>query len=232
MKSDHPDLREIYQAYASSRRPSGRKRCPSPRAIAKSFETSTSVRTKKRIVDHISECPMCHEEFMMFFEHQKTTVATANVIIDMTVHPDRPSRKARNRVGHSPAWQGALILLGLGLALSSFFFIVRQKERSEMRQAAVAGITLLSPKRGHSLSAPLVFRWQGDSASEYYVLELFDEALLPIWASDRIHGLEVLTPSEISSNLCVGKVYFWMVTSYSGGSKSEESRLSRFTVRR
>lgn len=223
MKTDHPDLRETYQAYASSRRPSGRKKCPSPRDIARSFEPTASVRKKKRIVDHISACPMCREEFMIFFEHQKTT--SSDPTADSASQPEGIEKE-----GYPALWQGALALLGLSLIVYSFFVIGHQAEVSGTRQRASAEISLLSPRQGLSLSSPAIFRWQAKPGSEYYVVELFDESLLPVWTSDKIQDLQARLPYEIALNLRPRQVYFWMVTSYLHGTKHAESRLSRFVV--
>jgi|WetSurMetagenome_2_1015567.scaffolds.fasta_scaffold58045_3 hypothetical protein len=226
MKTDHPDLREIYQAYTSFRRPSGREKCPSPQIIARSFERSASVRKKKMIVDHISGCPMCREEFMMLLEHQE--VSATDPIADLD---SRPSHVERGKT-HLALWQGVLALLGVTLVAFSFFFIRYQNADSNLRQMGTAGIILRSPKRNLSLSNPVMFRWQARPDSEYFILELFNESLLPVWASDKIRDLQVLLPPEVSSSLRSGQVYFWMVTSYVHDMKSGESPLLRFVVRR
>ncbi len=226
MKTDHPDLRETYQAYASSHRFPGRKKCPSPQAIARSFAPKTPVRKKKKIIDHISACPMCREEFMMFFEHHKTP--SSDPIADLP----KPPGDIRKGLRYPALWQGALALLGLSLIVYSFFFIGHRAEVSGTRQLVSSEITLLSPERELSLSSPAIFRWQATPGSEYYVVELFDETLLPVWVSDKTQDLQVQLPSKISLNLRPGQPYFWTVTAYIRGSACAESRLLRFDVRR
>lgn len=176
------------------------------------------------IIDHISGCPLCREEFMMLLEHQKVLAA------DPIADPDsRPGHVERRQL-HLALWQGVLALLGVTLIVSSFFFIGHQNEDLNTRQMGTAGITILSPKRNLSLSHPLIFRWQAKPDSEYYVLELFNESLLPVWASEKIRDLQVLLPPEVSSSLRSGQVYFWMVTSYVRAKKSGESPLLRVVV--
>ncbi len=219
MRIDDDQLRELFRGYAASRRPLTRKGCPSPEALASSFEPSASVRKKKRVIDHISGCPFCREEFMMVFEIRKR-------------EPARLGARSQGRSVRPLLWQYACVLLGLGLVMTSFFVAVHQKEMSTVERSAETGITLLDPKADQSLSGPLVFRWRGRSASDYYILELFDDALLPIWKSDKVQELQIPLPPGIYAGLRPGQSYFWMVTAFLRGTKTDESRLGRFIIHR
>lgn len=163
---------------------------------------------------------------MMFFEHQRTT--SSDPTADSASQPEDIGKE----LGYPALWQGALALLGLSLIVYSFLVIGHQAEVSGTRQLASAEISLLSPKQGLALSSPAIFRWQAKPGSEYYVVELFDENLLPVWTSDKIQDLQARLPSEIALRLRPGQAYFWMVTSYLRGSKCAESGLLRFVVHR
>ncbi len=82
------------------------------------------------------------------------------------------------------------------------------------------------PKPNQTLSRPFVFRWQPIPDSDHYVLELFDEALLPVWTSNKIRDVQIPFPP----NLKTGKTYFWMVTAYSDEATLAESELARFVI--
>ena len=219
MRIDDDQLKELFRGYAASRKPLTRKGCPSPEVLASSFEPSASVRKKKNIVDHISGCSSCREEFLMLFEIQWR-------------EPARPEALSQRRSSRPPVWQYACVLLGLGLVMTSFFVSVHQKELSSIERSAERGITLLDPKADQSLSGSIVFRWRGRSASDCYILELFNEALLPIWTSGKIQELQIPIPPEVYTILEPGSSYFWMVTAFSQGAKTEESRLGRFVFHR
>jgi hypothetical protein len=124
------------------------------------------------------------------------------------------------------------VALGLSLAVSSFILLVHQRQLSEIQRTRETGIVLSSPTSGQVLSAPFVFRWQADSSSEYYVIELFDEALLPVWTSEEIPEIQISIPPGVYAGLQPGKPYFWMVTSFSRDSERKESELARFSIRR
>ncbi|MGB8960185.1 MAG: hypothetical protein WCC00_14345 [Candidatus Aminicenantales bacterium] len=219
MRIDDDQLKELFRGYAASRKPLTRNECPSPEVLASSFEPSASVRKKKKVVDHISGCSFCREEFMMLFEIQKR-------------EPSRLGVLSQGRSSRYPLWQYACVLLGLGLVMTSFFVSVHQKELSSVERSAERGITLLGPKADQSLSGSFVFRWRGRSASDYYILELFDDALLPIWTSGKIQELQIPIPPEVYTTLRPGRSYFWMVTAFSQGAKTEESHLGRFIFHR
>ncbi len=216
MKID--SLRELFQGHADSRRTPCRRNCPSFAAIAGSFEPAASQRDKKRIIDHISGCSDCQEEFMLLLELQKK-------------EGDRHPGIVKDRVfAHPLLWRYACTLIGLGLALTSFFMLIQKEKLSDVQRTSERGILMISPKIDHFVSSPLVFRWLGDKKAEYYILELFDEALLPVWTSDTIRDIQMHLPSEVNSKLRPGKSYFWMITAYSQDSKINESKLARFTI--
>jgi hypothetical protein len=145
---------------------------------------------------------------------------------------DQPRPLPRNRAGGSGLaviWQYACVLIGLGLAISSLFMVIQQKHSSEVQRSRESEILLLFPRANQIITAPPIFRWQGSPTVDYYVLELFDEAMLPIWTSERIRGIQAPLPLDVFSGLHPGKSYYWMVTGFTLASKTEESGLSQFS---
>jgi hypothetical protein len=230
MKIELDRLRALFRGYTASKRPPDRRGCPSPRAIAGSFEPSLSRRARKNIADHISECPFCREEFMIFLEARRSE-AGAPVPEDRAIS-DQPRPLPRKRAGGSGlavVWQYACVLIGLGLAISSFFMVIQQKHSSEVQRSRESEILLLFPRASQVITAPPIFRWRGSPTVDYYVLELFDEAMLPIWTSERIRGSQAPLPLDVFSGLHPGKSYYWMVTGFSLALRTEESGLSQFS---
>lgn len=232
MKIDHDTLSRSYREYAASQRPPDRKKCPSPAALARSFEPSYSNRKKKRIIDHISACAFCHDEFMMFMELKRSETTEDRTKDRLAIEDRHSGRKALRTLGRSPRWQFACVLLGICLALSSYLILVNQGDFSGSRRTQESGIVLLSPKVDQSISASIPFRWRTDSDAEYYVVELFDEQLLPVWSSDIVRDPKILLPREATSRLFAGRYYYWMVTGFAQESKIGESPLARFRIDR
>ena len=230
MKIELDRLRTLFQGYIASKRPTDRRGCPTPGAMAGSFDASLSRRARKNIADHISECPFCREEFLMLMEAQRSEAGAAEPEDRAISDRARPlSRKGAGGSGLAVGWRYACVLIGLGLAISSFFVIIQQKQFSEVQRSGESGILLLYPRASQSITAPPIFRWRGSPTVDYYVIELFDEAMLPIWTSERIRGIQAPLPLDVFSGLRPEKSYYWMVTGFSLDSRTEESGLSRFS---
>jgi hypothetical protein len=233
MKIDHDQLRLLYQRHVASGRPPDRHHCPSSWAMAGAFDTSLSIRMKRRIADHISDCRYCREEFQMLLEAQRAGLSTGKdeERADLNTTSTRPTRMNWH-YAFPRFWRYASVLIGLCLAISSVFFIIQQDSRSGVPRANVAALQLMSPKADQILTFPPVFRWQKSPACRTYILEIFDELMLPFWSSGEIEYSEVSLPLEVSRRLVPGKSYFWMVTGFTPDLETKESSLSRFTLRK
>jgi len=230
MKIELDRLRTLFQGYAASKRPSDRRGCPSPRAMAGTFESSLSRRARKNIADHISECPFCREEFMIFLEARRSEAGAPEPEEQASPDQHRPlPRKSAGGSGLAAVWQYASVLIGLGLAISSFFIVIQHKHSSEVQRSNETHILLQAPRARQVITAPPIFRWRGSPAADYYVIELFDETMLPIWTSERIQSNQAPLPRYVFSGLHPGKSYFWMVTGFSLDFEADVSGLSQFS---
>lgn len=229
MDRDNDILKKAFQASATFHRPLDRKHCPSLEALAQSFEPGASKRNKIIIVDHISKCSYCREEFKLYHDLQQLHLALSQNEREICINPlDVP-------IKFCPAiprqlWSYASILLGLALISSVLFLFFHRTDMSEIRQTPSAAVLLVYPQSSHSISEELTFRWKELPSAQDYVLELFDDSLLPLWTSPRIQGLHVRLPSTLNQMIEVGRSYFWMITAYSGPMKTSESKLTHFVV--
>jgi hypothetical protein len=229
MKTELRGLKKLYQAYVISKRPPNRAKCPSAEAMAQIFEPSMSVRKKKKIVDHISDCSFCRNEFTILFEMRKFDTDNEAVGSFLIESPGRNSIRTKRRPNR-PIWQYACVLLGLGLAVYSVAILDIQNEVIDAQRAADADIVLTSPVHNKTLKDIIIFRWKAKKASDYYVLELFDEAYFPIWTSGNTYDDQVSLPPDIRAKLNQGRPYYWMVTAFIHDSQVGESALARFFV--
>jgi hypothetical protein len=120
--------------------------------------------------------------------------------------------------------------VGACLITSAVILFLNDAEISETERAGAAGSALVCPASSVAGPEELVFRWEAYNRVEYYIVELFDKDLLPVWNSHHIDGIQVQVPSEQRLDMRSGAVYFWMVTAYSEGIKIGESRLARFKI--
>jgi hypothetical protein len=127
----------------------------------------------------------------------------------------------------------AAFLAVIGIATVSIIgmrsFLGTPEDRERGRQPGQ--IQLIFPVRGERTRMPLVFRWEGTPRAEYYLLEIFDRSLLPLWKSPRIEGLLYELPSEAADIVKKNELYFWTITACLTDGTKMESSLEEFTTR-
>lgn len=230
MKSDDDIYKRAYQESPEYPNPPDRSHCTSPEALAKSFEPGASRRVKKRIVDHLSKCSHCQEEFK--FYHELQSVHQRLGLIEGHDARRAPAKKPRfdERPISRPVWSYVSLFLGLALISSVVLVFFQSTDLSDMEREEASAIILNYPQHSHNINDELFFRWEELPSVQRYVLELFDDSLLPVWTSPPIQGHQVLLPSQIRPLLKAGKSYYWMVTAFSGSEKVAESKLTQFVV--
>jgi hypothetical protein len=230
MTPENDDLRTIYRAYAESRKPVDRERCPSAQEIADSFDPGVSRPKKKRIIDHLSACSYCREEFDLCFRLQTVPEgATQEPAGRKTAgSPGRPSPAVG--LGAFPIWRAASLVLGFGLIISILLIFFRAREMTDVQRTEGPGVVLVSPMAPQPASLELIFRWKGYPSAQHYILELYDDALLPVWISPPVQDTRLKLPDDIGRKIGPGSSCFWMVTAYAGQDKIGESGLAHFKI--
>jgi hypothetical protein len=228
MKTEYDDLKKLYQGYISSKIPDNRNKCPSPIALFNSFKSSTSLRNKKKIIGHITDCSYCREEFDLLLDLQRYQASSITVINETSSTASSTDKLGAINIRRRFMWRYAYFLFGLVLILSAYYLIVQQNNLTEVKRASEQRILLITPTHVHTFPKPLIFRWKEQSASQYYILELFDNSLLPVWTSQKILDVQIQLPDEVLSRLHSGHYYFWMITAFSSTQKISESELMRF----
>lgn len=226
MKSENRDLRDLFQAFVRSKGPGDRRDCPSVQDLADSFDPKASRRRKKKIIDHLSECGDCREDFRLYLELN-------NFSDDRRVGLSHAISKRVSPAAHLPSialWRYAVIAVALGLVVAGLVLLRKREIPEAERGPAEPGIVLIEPLSGTIRPDDAVFRWRELASAQHYLLELFDETLLPVWVSRPLRKTETRLPMDIARALKAGASYFWMVSGYSDSSRIAESRLARFKV--
>jgi hypothetical protein len=230
MTPENNELRTIYRAYAGSQKPLDRKRCPSVQAIADSFDPGASRRKKKRIIDHLSSCSYCREEFDLCFRLQTVPEDARPAPVSGKAAGSPGDLSPAAGPGAFPIWRTVSLFLGFGLIISVLWIFFRGRELSDVQRTEGPSVVLVSPLTPQAASKERIFRWKEFPSAQHYVLELFDEALLPVWISPPLSDRQVRLPDAIGRGMKPGSSYFWMVTAYSGQDKIGESGLARFKI--
>jgi hypothetical protein len=235
MKIDIDGLKAMYPDYVRQKKPISLKDCPSPKKMVRLLRSGSSDKEATKIIDHISRCSLCFSEFeflLEVFRKEKDFLQEVEKRLSESEGLGHGEKLRRRILGWRLEWRLALIFAGLLLA--GFFvakFLIFQP--SEVyRSGSLTDIKLLEPTGDEVSRAALVFRWEKVSHTEYYILELFDQALAPVWNSDRITQEEsIALPEELITALEVNRVYFWMVTAYLENGEKISSPLQKIKLK-
>jgi len=244
MKITYDDLKSAYKSHIRKRVPSSRVGCPSAENILRVFDASTSPADKEKVVNHMTDCSYCFQEFELWLSFLREQEKLLEDIMDWLGTKDKAARIQTNgakilwslltpRVRSRPLWKWAVGLLCSVVMIGLFFIGIKSlvmnpefKERGKLP----GQIHLLSPVQGEKIRSPLVFRWEGTPRAEYYHLEIFDRTLLPVWKSPRVEGLRYELPSEAAEFIKKDEAYFWTITAWLKDGMKRESPLEEFTL--
>jgi len=250
MEIDDKDLQRSYREYVMGKIPSTRKNCPSTKEIINFFKTKLSEKHKTEIVDHITNCSYCLKEFdfiLQTLRYEETLCKEVRNYILSKTEKDASTKKLRkktfsfirkikNTLYPHFSWRYALLFLGAIIIILSFVVLLdkyyfKQLRTPEDRGKGILSINLIEPTKGVYSRSELIFKWNEIKDSDYYLLELFDEALLPLWKSQKIFKSQFTLPSEILEKLIKNKSYFWMVTVCFRDGKQLESNIEKFSLK-
>lgn len=242
MRIDNDGLKDLYRAYVQSKTPSSMKGCPSPKKMVRLLRSKSSSKEATKVVDHISRCRSCFSEFEFLLEVLRKE---KDFILEIEKELSRKETSEATKGGRQTifgsrmgwpylsrfSWRTAFYLAGFVLVcfFVSKFVIFRPSEK--YRTGSLMRVELVEPVEKKISKSSLVFKWQNVKNSEYYVLELFDQALSPIWKSEKIAQNETLLPEEVTKMLEINRSYFWMVTAYITNAEKITSRLEEFVLK-
>lgn len=231
MKMNQEDLKRIYKNSVIEKVPKSRKNCLTPEEIVNFFISKVSYKQKTKIIDHISHCSYCYQEFEFTIQtlrgKKKLIEEIGNVLqANRAVSTPKTRRKIFPLL---LSWKYVAPIIGAVIIISSFIVILNL-EKAEYRGPHLTQVELIEPSDGRYRRASLVFRWNEFKNSEYYILELFNETLYPVWKSDKIYENQAILPDKIAKSLKEDKTYFWMITAFLSKGKKIESKLAEFKL--
>ncbi|NOR11713.1 MAG: hypothetical protein GQ545_00505 [Candidatus Aminicenantes bacterium] len=230
MKISHKDLKGLYKSYLEDRLPVSRAKCPSPQDITACLRGEGLKNRRNRIIDHIFQCAYCHEEFEFIL---KTIREEKKFIHDLSSITKEKKHREKNKFFYQllplhPAWMYGLIFI-TGVVMISLL-VKNISEERKYRGTESRSVTLITPNKKTTLKTQLEFEWKHVQNSDYFILEIFDESLYPIWKSDKITVNHTLLSEEITNRLLKQKTYYWMVTAFLSDGKTIESRLQDLVI--
>jgi len=243
IKIRNKELRNLYKAYIMENAPPSRKNCPPVKKIINSFESKIHEKQKTKIINHIANCFYCSQEFEFILEtlrYEKRLNKEIYNILEFRSDRTYIKKRIEKYISHLKKiqkiffpkfiWRYALLLLGIVIITSSII-IFQVSEKREYRGTNLQKINLIEPINGKYSKFFLPFKWNEYNDSYYYILELFDETLFPIWKSDKILSNHIVLPYKIAKKLGKNKTYYWMITAFLLDGEKIESDIKEFTVK-
>jgi len=242
MKINNEDLRKLYKAHIMENIPHSRKSCPPSKEIMSFFRPKASEKQRSKIIDHITKCSSCAQEFEFMLQIQREETKLIEGIGKLLQSKENIAaikKRVDKKINHSNegrrlffprfAWKYALVMAGVAIIISTFL-VFQNKGKREHRGPGLSQVGLIEPINGKYSKSLLVFKWSEFKDSEYYIIELFDESLFQIWKSNKISKNQAALPAEVAKNLNTNKRYFWMVTALLPDGQKIESEIEEFTL--
>ncbi len=227
MKISHKDLKELFKSYLEDRIPSSRAECPLPRDITACLRAESSKKKREQIIDHVFQCAFCRQEFEFVLEtirEEKKLINDLSTIIKGKRHSKE--NKTFRLFPFRFSWLYSLILI-TGIVLITIL-LKNISEEHKYRSSEFPSVTLITSNKKTIQKKQPKFEWEYVQNSDYYILEIFDESLYPIWESDKITANHTVLSKEITNRLLEQKTYYWMVTAFLSDGRTIESRLQDF----
>jgi hypothetical protein len=221
MRLNTNDIRQIFISNIRDNIPTSRRKCPSPNEMLRFFRSKKLDKKKTRIIDHVTKCNDCAHEFefvlkALRFENDMNNVAEKLIA-------SKVSERQLPRI----SWRFGLVtgMILIVCTMTTVLIISRTRINSKYRALSQSQIALFLPKSTSIKKPKLSFEWENIEDSEYYIFELYDEALYQIWKSGRLFGNNFTLPENIASGLKADKSYFWMISAFFPNGTNLESRL-------
>ena len=224
MEMNDLEVRRIYMSYVSSKVRTSRKECPSIKELRDAFEAKTYRSAKNRVVDHISECAHCAEDFQ-FIHGIRTRERDLAEEIRAIARNRRPSFLYAQR----PLWNYVIGTSLIAIVIAAVFMFRGAPPPDGGRNRPAIMPEILAPTGPIAADPPLLFKWRPVAGAASYVIEVYDESLQFIWESPPVSTTAAILPAHLWQVLSDGSDYYWSVTAYDSEGKIGESRFEVFS---
>lgn len=206
-------LRQLYdqRAAAPNRERAG---CVSPEAILALVLREGSEEDRLATLDHVMSCEACYRDYQWLSAADEAGLETG---------------RTAGATEHRPIWRrtpmalaaSLVALVGAGVVLSNAL-----RPGPEPERGAGTDVSLIAPRAGASVSAPIAFTWRSLPGASRYVLEL-----------QRPDGSVVLADTTADTVLVLTEIghlpssaYRWWVREVTDGSEPRSSELRNLRV--
>jgi hypothetical protein len=120
----------------------------------------------------------------------------------------------------------------IAIMISGVIVFKHDRAHNEGRSRSTTIPEALAPSGHVEVPLPLIFRWKPVLRDVFYIVEIYDESLQPVWESPPISTTAVTLPGPIRETLSGNRNYYWSVLALDSEGKIGESRFEVFSVDR
>jgi len=227
IKIDHEEMKRLYKAFVSEQAPNTRKECPTPEQLISLLSTNDE---KKEMIDHITQCSFCTKEIRVILQALKEGERFSKEIMTLVKSGGKEEKKKRFSFFY-PHFPWVFVSSMIAITAVFIIFITKFPHKHISRGKSHNMVELVSPAVEKILIPPIIFKWQTSGNAEYFIMEIFDETLYPIWKSDQITNYWLIFPNETLKLFTPKKKYFWMITAHFQDGTVIESPLKEFILK-
>lgn len=234
--NEQTEIKKYFEDWLENKPSSTRKKCPPPGKLVKLLRLELPEKKRNEYIEHIAGCSSCAHEFRSIHEILKAENSFNHKMANMVSLQDHSQAGKSNCVKDflwHPSWslRTALLAVIVVILASPLFFVLKTKKPVTERDSIIQVSRLAPDKKTLDLDK-LVFRWEAVPDSVYYTVEIFDDALRPIWQSERVQINRLVLSVELKGILQESQTYLWMVTSLLENGNRAESGLAKFTLKK
>jgi hypothetical protein len=233
MKIDNKTLKKLYFDYLAQISPDTRHDCPPPELLLKSLRRSLTKRKREKVARHLMSCIHCSREFQTLLETIRKENELNLKIAGFHIIQNRTKNSFTKLIPSiANRWPRVLAyMIPIILAISiSAVFILQLPHKTNHRRTRASPLKIIQPKDSHVNLSSLIFKWKELPDTDYYIIDVFDESLLPVWTSPKVRGDFVNAPPPLMLDLKKDCTYFWMVTAFQTSGSRIESLLVEFYI--
>ena len=234
MKINLQELPKLFQSHIAKSTQMNRKNCPSPKILSECLQGQASKKNKNTVIEHITHCKFCLEEFQFILEIRREKKKLIQKVSNLYIKPSKNIKTKSVKVHSSffqKTWKWAFFAASTFIVLTLIVFI-KGGLNQKFRGTGIDYIRLIQSTHNKATKASIEFHWEKMENVEYYIIELFDNTLLPIWKSQQIPNNRASLPNDIMESLTPGENYYWFITGFFPGEAKIESSLERFQIKK
>ncbi|MBC7365021.1 MAG: hypothetical protein H5U07_10880 [Candidatus Aminicenantes bacterium] len=203
-----------------------RKGCPAPEEILQSFSPEAPLELKKKIIDHITECPACRSEFELIMGSQELA-ARAEKLVSGKNLPLLKIRSLGLFLGHY--WKLAAVLSVLAAVIVILFYQASPWAFFHPERSTSHSLMFRMKENISYQPLKISLSWEPIPEALFYRVELFNENMRLIWQSPPLNQPLAEIPPELINQNC-SPYFYWHFLTYTSEKKPLESPVRKIKL--